>query len=158
MRPLGPRPTVTSKGRGHDRSRCQGALEKAAFPVFLMVALGIGTPVLLRANLADILLVDGKIVTWDATSSISDALANAKAADRRAHRDDNSGNLVSRNAGRRDARAQDRPAPLSMGSRWEIRGRSASCLACAGTSGRAIAWPSAWRPAFSSRWNRRRST
>jgi hypothetical protein len=52
-------------------------LEKAAFPVFLMVALGIGTPVSLRANPADILLVDSKIVTWDATSSISDALASA---------------------------------------------------------------------------------
>jgi hypothetical protein len=42
-----------------------------------MVALGIGTPVSLRANPADILLVNGKIVTRDATSSISDALASA---------------------------------------------------------------------------------
>jgi hypothetical protein len=32
-----------------------------------MVALGIGTRVSLRASPADILLVDGKIVTWDAT-------------------------------------------------------------------------------------------
>jgi hypothetical protein len=38
-------------------------LEKAAFPVFLMVAPGIGTPVPLQANPADILLVDGKIAT-----------------------------------------------------------------------------------------------
>ena len=45
--------------------------------MFLMVALGVGTPVSLRANPADILLVDGKIVTWDATLSISDALASA---------------------------------------------------------------------------------
>ncbi len=45
--------------------------------MFLMMALCIGTPVPLRANPADILLVDGKIVTWDVTSSISDALASA---------------------------------------------------------------------------------
>jgi hypothetical protein len=37
--------------------------------VLVMVALGMGTPLSLRANPADILLVDGKIVTRDATSS-----------------------------------------------------------------------------------------
>jgi hypothetical protein len=66
MRPLGPRPAVTSRAEGTIAAIAK-ALEKAAFPVFLMMALCIGTPVPLRANPADILLVDGKIVTWDAT-------------------------------------------------------------------------------------------
>jgi hypothetical protein len=48
-----------------------------------MVALGIGTPVSLRANPADILLVNGKIVTRDATSSISNALASATGSEGR---------------------------------------------------------------------------
>jgi hypothetical protein len=52
-------------------------LEKAAFPVFgdggarhRDAGVAAGEP-------ADILLVDGKIVSWDATLSISDALASA---------------------------------------------------------------------------------
>lgn len=76
MRPLGPGPTVTSRGRGHDRSHCQGLGEGRFSGVFdggarhrdAGAAAGVPT---------DILLVDGKIVTWAATSSISDALAGA---------------------------------------------------------------------------------
>ncbi len=41
----------------------------------LMMALGMGAPVPLRAEPADILLVNGRIVTLDGTSSISEALA-----------------------------------------------------------------------------------
>lgn len=43
--------------------------------ILVMIALGIGAPVSLWANPADILLVNGKIVTLDGTSSISEALA-----------------------------------------------------------------------------------
>lgn len=43
--------------------------------VFVVVALGIGAPVSLRPNSADILLVNGRIVTLDGSSSISEALA-----------------------------------------------------------------------------------
>jgi predicted amidohydrolase YtcJ len=43
--------------------------------VLVMVALGIGAPASLRANPADLLLVNGRIVTLDGTSSIAEALA-----------------------------------------------------------------------------------
>ena len=45
------------------------------FGVLVMVALGIGAPASLRANPADFLLVNGRIVTLDGTSSIAEALA-----------------------------------------------------------------------------------
>ena len=45
--------------------------------VFVMVTLGIGAPAALRAEPADIVLVNGRIVTLDETSSISEALAIA---------------------------------------------------------------------------------
>ena len=45
------------------------------FGVLVMVALGIGAPASLRANPADLLLVNGRIVTLDGTSSIAEALA-----------------------------------------------------------------------------------
>ena len=52
-----------------------GKLLQRSCGVFVMVALGIGTPAALQANPADILLVNGRIVTLDGTSSISEALA-----------------------------------------------------------------------------------
>jgi predicted amidohydrolase YtcJ len=42
---------------------------------FVVMALGLGTPAPLRANPADTVLVNGKIVTLDGTSAISEALA-----------------------------------------------------------------------------------
>ena len=45
------------------------------FGVAVVVALGICAPVSLRASPADILLVNGKVVTLDGTSSVSQALA-----------------------------------------------------------------------------------
>jgi predicted amidohydrolase YtcJ len=45
------------------------------YTVFVMVTLGLGAPASLRAAPADIVLVNGRIVTLDGTSSISEALA-----------------------------------------------------------------------------------
>src|SRR5580704_8994916 len=42
---------------------------------FVVMALGLGTPAPLRASPADTVLVNGKIVTLDGTSAISEALA-----------------------------------------------------------------------------------